>query len=388
MNPNQQDESNMLPFGGQYPYGNVGNINPPFGPASGGPQASPVSYESASTSPSGLPSPWAQPPHPGMYMQPYGFGMSTTPVSSPPQNMFQMQSEGLGYVVPGSYQVNGPPGSNMLANPAGLGMVAKPAGPFDAPPGPPVSPVPPSEGDAAEASSSKKSKPAVMLRTRRKERKTPARPFAPSRPLIPILDTMTPEELSSARAHNTRVAAERKENERRRNNQSAKRARIRKMATAVSLGDEITRLRGELGRARAEADMWKGLAYQRSGPDSRYGGNDNEVPPPPMLPPIDSDWAMSPLGPPPQGQHILEDHYAEEVEDMRRCLKEYVHGEDLVEICTQEFHDEIAAVLRRGDEIRAGLFPGGLEEDNALTQPGGAATAGGMDESYMDEADN
>lgn len=226
----------------------------------------------------------------------------------------------------------------------------------------------------ASSSSKKQAKPSVMMRARRKERKTPAKPFAPSRPLIPILDSMTSSEQTSARAHNTRVAAERKENERRRNNQSAKRARIRKMATAVSLADEINRLRGEVDRARAEAELWKNLAYQRDGPG---GGNNNAfgLPSPPMLPPRESDWAKNPLGPPPQGQHVLEGHYADEVADMRRCLKEYVRGEDLAEICTSEFHEEIAAVVKRGDEILAGLSQGNQEEDNDQAQPATAAAA-------------
>lgn len=228
----------------------------------------------------------------------------------------------------------------------------------------------------AAAAQGTPAKSAVMMRARRKERKTPARPFTATQPLIPLLDTMTAAELASARAHNTRVAAERKDNERRRNNQSAKRARIRKMATAVSLGDEILRLRGEVARARAEADMWRDLAYER---DVRALAA--------SLPARDGSWAANPLGTPPHGQHPLEGHYADEVADMRRCLKEYVRSEDLVAICTREFHDEIAAVLQRGEEIRAALPPHvrkSLSEDDEDDQREGAAAANDGEDTDME----
>ena len=217
-----------------------------------------------------------------------------------------------------------------------------------------ASPSPSAAPETAEAGASRQKQPSksdkksgkagVMMRVRRQERKTPAKPFIASEKMIAIVDTMSPAEMEAARDHNIRMAAEKKEHERHRNNQSAKRARIRKMATAVSLGDEIDRLRTAAARVRAEADMWKDIAYSRDIATNF-----------PSLPSQDSVWAKEPLGPPPQNQHALEDHYEDEVKDMRRCLEAYVRTRELVGICSQEFHDEISHVLHRGAEIREGV---------------------------------
>jgi hypothetical protein len=131
---------------------------------------------------------------------------------------------------------------------------------------------------------------------------------------------MSEGELRAARAHNLRVAAERKESERRRNNQSAKRARIRKMAVAVALMDEIDRLRGLLAA-------------------TENGSSSISV--------RDVEGVL--------GEFQLDNQFEEDAEDMRRCLHEYARSGDLVEQCTQEFHNEITALVNRGDQLQGHL---------------------------------
>ncbi|KAL1866372.1 hypothetical protein VTK73DRAFT_4750 [Phialemonium thermophilum] len=64
-----------------------------------------------------------------------------------------------------------------------------------------------------------------------------------------------------------------------------------------------------------------------------------------------SDRATQTNGQPPQCQLVLKGHYEDEVKDMRRCLRQYALSRALVEMCSEEFHEEIVGVVVRSEQI-------------------------------------